>query len=176
MILYCVDRSVVGLRHRHPNMVVVRTASKAYALAGLRIGFGIATAGTIRRLAPYRPPGSLATTSVTVVREALADGTGLRENIARVERERPRLAEALAGLGWRVGPSVTNFLLADFGTPDRAHVAAEGLLRRALVPRTFPSGHPLAAALRLTVRAPHENDRLVEAAAAIGPELDGLPA
>lgn len=171
-----VGRTVIGLRHRHPNVIVVRTASKAYALAGLRIGFGIATEGTIRRLAPFRPPGSLATTSVTVVREALADGTGLRENLARVERERPRLAAALGGLGWSVGPSVTNFLLVDFATPERAQAVAEGLLRRGIVPRTFPNGHPLAAALRLTVRAADENDRLVEAAGRITAELDGVPA
>jgi len=170
-----VSRSVAWLRHRHPNLIVVRTASKAYGLAGLRVGFGIATEGTMRRLAPFRPPGSLATTSVTVVREALADGTGLRENLARVDRERPRLAGALAALGWKVGPSVTNFLLVDIGTPDRAQRVAEGLLRRGLVPRTFPNGHPLAAALRVTVRTPDENDALVAAAAEIAAELDELP-
>lgn len=171
-----VERSVVHLRHRHPNLIVVRTASKAYALAGLRIGFGIATEGTILRLAPFRPPGSVATTSVSVVREALADGTAMRANVARVERERPRLAAALGELGWSVAPSVANFVLADFGTPERARRVAEGLLRRGLVPRTFPQGHPLAAALRVTVRAPAENDRLIAAATAIAAELEGAPA
>lgn len=162
-----VRTSVAELRQRHPNLVVVRTASKAYALAGLRVGFGIATAGTMSRLAPFRAPGSIATTSVTIVREALADGQGMRENVARVERERPRLASALAALGWSVGPSVTNFLLVDFETPERARAVADGMLRRGLVPRTFPAGHPLATCLRVTVRAADENDRLIAAAAAI---------
>ncbi len=73
-----------------------------------------------------------------------------------------------------MGRSVTNFLLVDFTTPERAELAAEGLLRRGLVPRTFPKGHPVAAFLRLTVRDPGENDRLIEAAAEI--ELDPEPA
>jgi histidinol-phosphate/aromatic aminotransferase/cobyric acid decarboxylase-like protein len=63
---------------------------------------------------------------------------------------------------------VTNFLLVDLGTPERAAATAEGLLRRGLVPRTFPSGHPLAAHLRLTVRDAGENDRFIDAAKAIG--------
>ena len=51
----------------------MRTASKAYALAGLRVGFAIAEPVVIGRLNPYRPPGSVSTVSVTVVADALAD-------------------------------------------------------------------------------------------------------
>ncbi len=165
-----VGRSLVGLRHRHPRLVVVRTASKAYALAGLRVGFAIARPETIAEIAPYRPPGSVATTSVTVVTEALSDPDVLEANLERVERERDRLARGLRDAGWAVGPSVTNFLLADLGTPARAAITAEGLLRRGLVPRTFPAGHPLAAWLRVTVRDTGDNDRLIAAARDIAEE------
>jgi histidinol-phosphate aminotransferase len=61
-----VDASLLPLRLEHPNLIVVRTASKAYALAGLRVGFAISRPETIARIAPYRPPGSIATTSVTI--------------------------------------------------------------------------------------------------------------
>ena len=142
------------LRHRYSNLVVVRTASKAYALAGLRVGFAIATAGTARRLARYRPPGSISTVSATVVTEAFLDPTEMRANVERLTTERPRLAAALAAAGWRPGPSVTNFLLLDFGSAERAAAVAEALLRRGLVPRTFGAGHPLAHCLRVTVREP----------------------
>jgi histidinol-phosphate aminotransferase len=162
-----VGSSLVELRRAHPNLVLVRTASKAYALAGLRVGFAVAQAGTIARIAPYRPPGSVSTISVTVVTEALTDPRGMAANVARVDAERDRLADALRGVGWDVGPSVTNFLLADFATPERATAAATGLLRRGLVPRTFGSGHPLAHCLRLTIRDRAGNDRLIEAARAI---------
>jgi histidinol-phosphate aminotransferase len=143
---------------------MVRTASKAYALAGLRVGFAVAHADTIAVMAPYRPPGSVATTSVTVVTEALTDDRAMRANVARVEAERQWLSDALGDVGWSVGPSVTNFLLVDAGSADRAAAVAEGLLRRGLVPRTFPQGHPLSAFLRLTVRDRAGNERLVAAA------------
>jgi histidinol-phosphate aminotransferase len=65
---------------------------------------------------------------------------------------------------------VTNFLLVDLGSPERAAAASEGLLQRGLVPRTFPAGHPLASHLRLTVRNAAENDRLIDAARAITAE------
>ena len=159
-----VGTSLLSLRRDHPNLVVVRTASKAYALAGLRVGFAVARPETIARIAPYRPPGSVATVSVTIVTEALRDPAAMRENLARVERERDRLAEGLRNAGWRVGPSVTNFLLVRFDSPSAASAAAETLLRNGLVPRTFGAGHPLADSLRLTVRDRDENDRLIAAA------------
>ncbi|HEY7523373.1 MAG TPA: histidinol-phosphate transaminase [Candidatus Limnocylindrales bacterium] len=159
-----VGRSLVELRLRHSNLVVVRTVSKAYALAGARVGFAIARPETIGRIAPYRPPGSVATTSVTIATEALLDDTAMPANVARAETERAWLSDSLAAAGWFVGPSVTNFLLVDLGSPERSSAIAEHLLRAGLVPRTFPSGHPLAAHLRLTIRDRAGNERLVEAA------------
>ena len=169
-----VRSSLVGLRTDHSNLVLVRTASKAYALAGLRVGFAVAQRETIARIAPYRPPGSVSTISVTVVTEALTDPRGMAANVARVDAERDRLAVGLRRAGWSVGPSVTNFLLVDFGTTDRAAAVAVALLRRGLVPRTFGAGHPLAHALRLTIRDRIGNDRLIDAAEAI--ERDVEPA
>jgi histidinol-phosphate aminotransferase len=163
-----VDRSLVELRLDHPNLVIVRTASKAYGLAGLRVGFAVARPETIARIAPYRPPGSVSTVSVTVVAEALADPAGMRANVARVDAERDRLSDALRTVGWNVGPSVTNFLLVDLGTRERAAAVATGMLERGLVPRTFPANHPLASSLRLTIRDRVGNDRLIAAAREIG--------
>ena len=144
-----VGTSLLPLRFEHPNLVVVRTASKAYALAGLRVGFAIARPETIARIAPYRPPGSVATTSVTIVTEALRDPAAMHENRARVERERERLAAGLTEAGWRVGPSVTNFLLVRFADPaaaadGRGDAAAERA--RAADVRGRASARGLAAA------------------------------
>ena len=162
-----VGRSLHDLRETYPNLIVVRTASKAYALAGLRVGFAIAQPELIARLNVYRPPGSVSTISATLVTEALLDPAILDANLERVRRERTRLSEALRAAGWSVGPSVTNFVLADLGSPPRAAVIADGLLACGLVPRTFGAGHPLAGHLRLTVRDPEENDRLIAAAQAL---------
>jgi len=165
-----VGTTLLGLRLGYPRLVVVRTISKAYALAGLRVGFAIARPEVIARINPYRPPGSVSVVSVTIATEALLDDSVLEANLERVATERTRLTDALRSLGWSVGPSVTNFVLVDFGAPERAAATAEGLLRRGLVPRTFGQGHPLAGHLRLTVRDPNENDRLLAAASAIGRE------
>jgi histidinol-phosphate aminotransferase len=130
----------------------------------------VARPEVIATLNPYRPPGSVSTVSVTIVTEALRDPTILDANLQRVAGERTRLGDALRGLGWAVGPSVTNFLLVDFETVERAASIAERLLAHGLVPRTFGAGHPLADHLRLTIRDPLENDRLIAAAAAPDPE------
>jgi histidinol-phosphate aminotransferase len=165
-----VGTTLLGLREIYPDLIVVRTASKAYALAGLRVGFAVARPEVISRMNPFRPPGSISTVSVTLVTEVLRDDSILDDNLARVEAERARLTEALGAIGWSVGPSVTNFILVDFGSPERAAAVADGLLRRALVPRTFGAGHPLAGHLRLTVRSPAENDRLIAAATELATE------
>ncbi|HET8784773.1 MAG TPA: histidinol-phosphate transaminase [Candidatus Limnocylindrales bacterium] len=159
-----VGRSSADLRFTHRNLIVIRTASKAYALAGLRVGFAIARSELVARMNPIRPPASISTVSATVVTEALKDDALAATNVALVTAERERLTAALTRLGWSVGPSVTNFVLVDLGTVDRATAAAEALLRRGLVPRTFPDTHPLADHLRLTVRSPEQNDRLIAAA------------
>jgi histidinol-phosphate aminotransferase len=166
-----VGTSLLPLRDAYPRLIVVRTASKAYALAGLRVGFAIARPEVIARMNPYRPPGSVSTVSVTIVTEALLDPSILEGNLARVETERGRLADGLTESGWSVGPSVTNFLLVDFGSPERAAATADGLLARGLVPRTFGMGHVLASYLRLTVRDRHENDRLIAAARQLSSEI-----
>jgi histidinol-phosphate aminotransferase len=161
-----VGSSLVGLRAGYPRLVVVRTASKAYALAGLRVGFAIARRETLALIEPYRPPGSVSTVSVTVVTEALGQRDVLAANLARVEAERARLADGLRAAGWQPEPSVTNFLLVPFEDAQRAATIAEMLLKEGLVPRTFPADHPLAHCLRLTVRDRAENERLLAAARA----------
>lgn len=157
-------RSLADLRFDHPNLITIRTASKAYALAGLRVGFAIARPELVARMNPIRPPGSVSTVSVTVVTEALRDPTLAAANVERVAAERARLSVALRDSGWSVGPSVTNFLLVDLESVDRAAAVAEALLQRGLVPRTFPDTHPLADHLRLTVRNQEQDDRLIAAA------------
>ena len=168
-----VGRSLVGLRAAYPRLVVIRTASKAYALAGLRVGFALARPEIIERLAPYRPPGSVAVPSVAIVTAALLDDGILDANLERVERERGRLTAELGAAGWRVGPSVTNFILVDFGSSAESGRVAEALLSRGLVPRTFGAGHPLAHCLRITVRSEADDSRLIDAARELQQEEPG---
>ena len=156
--------SLLALRNRYDGLVIVRTMSKAYALAGLRVGFAVARPALIESIAPYRPPGSVSIVSVSIAADVLAEPSLPAPNVARVRAERDRLASGLRDAGWTVLPSVTNFVLVDLGSAERAATVAEELLSRGLVPRTFPADHPLAAYLRLTVRAQDQDDRMIEAA------------
>jgi len=164
-------RSLIPRRTRFPNLVVVRTASKAYALAGLRVGFAVAAPATLARVALFRPPGSIGTISETVVTRALREPAAMRANVARVLAERPRLAKAFDEVGWTPYPSAACFVLADLRTVERSSFVADRLMRRGIVPRTFPASHPAAHCIRVTVRAHEENDRLIEAIREIAPEV-----
>jgi histidinol-phosphate/aromatic aminotransferase/cobyric acid decarboxylase-like protein len=138
--------------------------SKAYAIAGLRVGFGIARPELIDEIATYRPPGSVSIVSVEVATALLPDQALVDDRIEEVTAERARLAAGLTEAGWKVHPSSTNFVLVSFASPVAADVAAESLLGRGLIPRTFPSSHPLDHCLRLTVRNREQDDRLIAAA------------
>lgn len=159
-----VGSSLVGLRADYPRLIVVRTASKAYGLAGLRVGFAIGVRETLAAIEPYRPPGSVSVVSIAVVTAALEADGWLGPRVAAMHAERERLSAGLADAGWLVLPSATNFLLVRFASPSATAAVAEALLRRGLVPRTFGREHPLADHLRITVRSPEQDDRLIEAA------------
>src|SRR6185503_18712363 len=98
----------------------------------------------------------------------LSDPALAPERVATIVAERERFAAALRDAGWNPQPSTTNFVLVEFASTAAAEEAAEGLLSRGLIPRTFPADHPLAHCLRLTVRNAEQDDRLVEAALEIG--------
>ncbi|HUG31225.1 MAG TPA: histidinol-phosphate transaminase [Candidatus Limnocylindria bacterium] len=157
-----------SLRASYPRLVVARTMSKAYAIAGLRVGFAIATPELIDEISTYRPPGSVSIVSVEVAAALLPHPTVMQDRVADVLAERKRFAAGLAGAGWTVHPSSTNFVLVSFVSPEVADVVAEGLLARGLIPRTFPAGHPLDHCIRLTVRNREQDDRLIAAAREMG--------
>jgi histidinol-phosphate aminotransferase len=159
-----VGRSVLPLRSFYPRLVVIRTLSKAHALAGARVGFAVARPETLGPILSYRAPASVGTVSAALATAALRRPELAAANVARVAAERSRLAQALADLGWRPCPSQANFILFRFADLAAAASAAEALLRVGLVPRTFGADHPLADCLRLTVRSVEENDRLIRAA------------
>ncbi|HEX2626548.1 MAG TPA: aminotransferase class I/II-fold pyridoxal phosphate-dependent enzyme, partial [Candidatus Limnocylindrales bacterium] len=160
--------SLVGLRSLYPRLVVLRTMSKAYAIAGLRVGFAIARPEIIEEIAIYRPPGSVSIVSVDVAAALLADDGIAAGRVAHITEERDRFTRGLRAAGWDAHPSTTNFVLVAFTTPAAADLAAESLLQRGLIPRTFPAGHPLDHCIRLTVRNQAQDDRLIAAAREIG--------
>jgi histidinol-phosphate aminotransferase len=144
---------------RHPNLVVVRTLSKAFSLAGLRVGYALASSEMADVLNRVRPPNSVGTLSVAVGSAAVRDLATMRSRVEAILAEKARFAEKLASVG-EVLPSATNFLLVRFAD---APSAVERLLKAGIVPRDVSTKPGLAGCLRLTVRLPEENDRLLAA-------------
>jgi histidinol-phosphate aminotransferase len=146
---------------RYHNLLVLHTMSKAYGLAGARVGYALGHPDLIGRIDGVRPPGSISTLSVDLAVAALAAPDRMRSVVGTITEERARLADPLQDLGLRVLPSVTNFLLCEVG--PEAHRVAEALINKGLVPRDYPPGGPLGGYLRFTVRSAQANDRLVAA-------------
>jgi histidinol-phosphate aminotransferase len=128
------------------------------------VGFAVARPETLAPIIAFRAPASVSTVSAALATASLSRPELAAANVARIAEQRSRLTAELRAIGWRPYRSRANFILFRFGSPTIAAAAAESLLRRGLVPRSFGAEHPLANYLRLTVRSVQENDRLISAA------------
>jgi histidinol-phosphate aminotransferase len=142
------------------DVIVLGTLSKAFGLAGMRVGYAVAAPHRAAALEAIRPPGSISTISAAVAIRALTDVPWMRENVRRSLDAREDLDAKLRAVGLRPRASATNFLLVPVGGASRI---AGGLLGKGIVARSFPHDHPLAASLRFTVRTPADHDRLADA-------------
>lgn len=146
------------LRNTRERLAILRTFSKAYALAGLRVGYAIGTPELVAHLNRLRAPFNVGTPGQTAARIALGDQTHLRATVDATIRDRRRLSAALSASGLRVAPSQANFVLVDVGQPGRA--VYEALLHRGVIVRPMPA--PLHTWLRVTVGLPEENERFLD--------------
>jgi len=145
---------------RHPHLAITRTLSKAYALAGARLGVLLAAPSVIAILAGVLPPYAISAPTITLVKQALSDkGLALmKEHRETLLSERERLGKALARYKMIKGifPSDGNFLLVQ--TDDAAALVAR--CREAGILVRNRSGD-LANTVRVTIGSPAENDRLL---------------
>jgi histidinol-phosphate aminotransferase len=146
---------------RHDNLIVLHTLSKAFGLAGARVGYALGAPDLIAELDAVRPPGSIASPSVDLAVSALSMSGRMRAGVRDLARTRRELELALDGIGFRVLRSTTNFLLCEVGPTAPALHAA--LMSEGLVVRAYPAESPLAEYLRFTVRLPDANRRLITA-------------
>jgi len=160
---YVVDPAVgsaLALRGRFPNLIVTRTFSKAYGLAGLRIGYAIADRATIEVVNRLRESFNVNAVALALAEAALSDP----DHVAKVRdatcKDREALAGALTALGLFVHPSATNFLLVDFDR-DAAPIEA-ALLARGVVVRPM-GGYGLPTCLRINTGTAIEHERLISA-------------
>jgi histidinol-phosphate aminotransferase len=141
------------------NGVLVRTFSKGYGLAGARVGYLVGRAELTRTIESVRLPQNMTVFGIAAACRALADQAGLAARVEAIVRERGRLEQELSRRGWQLVPSRANFVL---GRPPRPAAALAAWLQGAgLIVRSY-AGHPrLSDWLRVTVRAPDEDDRLL---------------
>ena len=166
-IEFCPERTVLPSLAEHEHLVVVRTLSKAFGLAGVHVGFLLANGAVMDTMRKIVAPYPLADPCAQIALHALSD-----EGIARMRREvdelaaeRDRFAAALTGLACvsAVRPSETNFVTATFRDVDSVWAA---LLADGIVARRLP--HPrLAGAIRFTIGSAADMQRVLKALAAI---------
>ena len=155
--------SALTLQSQYPNLIVARTFSKAYALAGLRVGYAIAHPGLIAVIERVRESFNVSSAGLAAAEAALGDDEHLAWVIARNAEQREALASALRSRGLMVFPSQTNFLLTQFAAPgDNARVAKieAALCEIGIVLRPM-IGYGLGHCLRITVGNADENRRLL---------------
>ena len=143
------------------NVAVTRTFSKAYGLAGMRVGYAIVSAAVAARLRDYIPPFAVNSASVAAAEAAFAD----QEHLARVvelnRRERDRLTRALTDLGMAPAPSQANFVVAT-GLDDPEGIVS-ALAGEGIIVRPTEGDFGLPGGLRFTTGTTEEITRVIAA-------------
>jgi len=145
----------------HDNLVVLRTFSKAYGLAGLRVGWLAANRDLMAKLRVVKPPFNLGTLPERAAIAALDQQEWVDAGVRTVRAERERMRTKLKALGFRVHPTDANFLLTD--PPIDAGELLLALRRKGILARTFPNSPPVRHCIRFTVGRAEHTDRLVMA-------------
>jgi histidinol-phosphate aminotransferase len=159
----------VELFRRHENLVILRTFSKVYGLAGLRIGYAVGTAGVVAAMNKLRTPFNTSGVSQAAALAALDDAEHVKRSIETNAQQRTRLFQEFQKLELRAVRSHTNFIFIDVGPTASGlndELLREGVIVRPLGWMGFPQ------AIRVTVGTGEENDKLL---AALGRCLQTAP-
>lgn len=146
---------------RFPNVLVSRSLSKSYSLAGLRLGYALGPAPLIEALYKIKDSYNLDLLAQRLGLAAIRDQPWMRENARKIVATRERIAAALTALGWRVLPSATNFLFARPPDGDARRVF-ERLRARMILVRHFP-GPRTGEFLRITIGTDAQMDAFLAA-------------
>lgn len=167
--------SAIPLIHRFDNLVVLRTFSKSFSLAGMRIGLAFACEEIIRGMLKVKDSYNVNRLSLVAATAALEDVPWMIRNAGRIQRSRKSLSGALRRLGYDVYPSHANFVLARRAGESLKAVYDE-LKRRRILVRYFDAPG-LSDCLRITVGTSKEIRSLVEQMSAAGARVGqkGVP-
>ncbi|NEZ62492.1 histidinol-phosphate transaminase [Leptolyngbyaceae cyanobacterium CCMR0082] len=152
------EESALSLTQTHGNVLVLRTLSKGYSLAGLRFGFGIAQPALLAGLFKVKDSYGVDAISNCAAAAAIADQTYKNQCVNQIKLDRHHLTLALRKLGFQVPPSHGNFVLATHPEAPRLH---DALREHDIWVRHYPQAH-LTNKLRITVGTPEQNQRLLQ--------------
>jgi len=149
----------VGLIHEYDNVMVLRTFSKSFSLAGMRIGIAMASEELIEGMVKVKDSYNVNRLSIVAGEAALEDIAHMRANAEKIRATRAYLTKGLSALGFHVYPSHSNFVLARIAHPE-ARYLYEKLKRRKILVRYF-NQRRLEDCLRITVGTDAEINRLL---------------
>ncbi len=153
------DDNCIALVQQFPNLVITRTLSKAYSLAGLRFGYGIAQPAVIAQMMKVKDSYNCDALSIIAATAAIEDQAYARSTWENIKSERMRLSSELTQLGWTVLPSQANFILATVPT-GRGKEMYLGLKQQGILVRYFDLPG-LQDKIRITIGQSHENNALL---------------
>jgi histidinol-phosphate aminotransferase len=159
----------LDLLPRHPNLVLLRTFSKVYGLAGLRVGFALCgSEAFVQAVNQVRQPFFLSSAAQAAAVEALRHQDAVAERVERAVVARVTVQDGLERLGLRVAESQANFAWLHLPEEADEDAVVAGLRDRGVLVR---AGRALGreGALRVTYGTPHENERFLTALAAVLP-------
>ena len=149
------------LAKKHDNVIILRTLSKGYSLAGIRLGFAIANPTLIAGFMKVKDSYNVDAIACIVGVAALQDQAHKNANAEKIKTSRAKLARELQKLNFDVCPSQANFLLAR-SPQGNAEYLYQGLKTRGILVRYFPQPR-LEDKLRITIGTDEQNTQLVKA-------------
>lgn len=153
------DDSFLPLLRQRENVVICRTLSKAYSLAGLRFGYAIAAPAVVREMNKARDSYPCDAISIIAATAAIEDQEYARRTWEHVRAERQRVAAELIQMGWTVLPSQANFIFAR-PSHGRGHEIYAGLKRQGILVRYFDKPGQ-SDKVRITIGTSQENNALL---------------
>jgi histidinol-phosphate aminotransferase len=151
----------LSMQKEFPNLMVLRTFSKAHALAGLRVGYGFADPDIIGALDRVRPPFNVSAVAQAGAEASLKDAARIQKAVKHVAAEKTKVLPGITSLHQTVLPSVGNFVLIDI-SPRRGQEMFDSLLRRGIIVRSMDEyGYPHH--IRVTFGLAAENQQFLKA-------------
>lgn len=165
----------IALAREFENVVVLRTLSKGYSLAGLRLGFAVANPALILGMSKAKEIYNVGVLTQAIGAVAMADSAWKTAQAERIIASREVISQQLTALGWRVWPSEANFVLARPEAGGTKKVA-DALKARGILVRYFDMratlGSRVPDGLRITVGTAAQNARLIETITTIQAEME----